>query len=84
MSAGTYLCNAAMYSFLQGLQTRGWSAPSGFIHLPYLPQQVADVLAEMNRRRSSDSAKREHLPSMDLATQVRAIELAIEETVATI
>ncbi len=82
LSAGSYLCNATMYAFLGKLRERGWHAPCGFIHLPYLPRQVADVLVEMNRKRASDLVKREHLPSMDLATQVQAVRLALEETLA--
>lgn len=80
MTAGTYLCNATLYSTLSLLQKRGWRSPCGFIHLPYLPRQVADVLAEMNRKRTNDLVRREHLPSMDLVTQIRAVELALEET----
>jgi pyroglutamyl-peptidase len=82
MSAGTYLCNATMYTVLGMLRERKWDAPAGFIHLPYLPRQVADVLAEMNRKRSNELVKREHLPSMDLGTQARAVELALEESLA--
>jgi pyroglutamyl-peptidase len=37
-TAGTYLCNAAMYV---ALHLTGGSPPAGFIHLPSLPDEVA-------------------------------------------
>jgi pyroglutamyl-peptidase len=37
-TAGTYLCNAAMYV---ALHLTGGSLPAGFIHLPSLPDEVA-------------------------------------------
>ncbi len=84
MTAGTYLCNATLYAFLHRLEAREAPIPCGFIHLPYLPGQVADVLLELNRKRSTELVKREHLPSMDLPTQTRAIRLALEETLAAV
>jgi pyroglutamyl-peptidase len=80
MTAGTYLCNATLYTCLGMLRERDWQTPCGFIHLPYLPRQVADMLAAMNRTRFNDLVRREYLPSMDLATQIRAVELTLKET----
>lgn len=45
-SAGLYLCNATMYGFLHAIAQAGQALPSGFIHLPYLPIQVAGLIAE--------------------------------------
>lgn len=39
-SAGTFVCNAALYHFLAAVARRGWSIPCGFIHLPDLPEQA--------------------------------------------
>lgn len=39
-SAGTYLCNAALYHLLATLAQQGRTIPCGFIHLPDLPDQV--------------------------------------------
>ena len=41
-SAGTYVCNHPLYGLLHYLTTQGKTAiPAGFIHIPYLPEQMA-------------------------------------------
>ena len=41
-SAGTYVCNHLLYGLLHYLTTQGkTSIPAGFIHIPYLPEQMA-------------------------------------------
>ncbi|EEV88373.1 Pyrrolidone-carboxylate peptidase [Cardiobacterium hominis] len=41
-SAGTYVCNHLLYGLLHYLTTQGKTAiPAGFIHIPYLPEQMA-------------------------------------------
>jgi pyroglutamyl-peptidase len=87
LSAGAYLCNATLYAFLRRLRERAPATPCGFVHLPLLPAQVAQALAEMNRKRPTDLLRFEPgsslgLPSMDLATQTLAVRLVIEETLA--
>jgi pyroglutamyl-peptidase len=79
-SAGTYLCNAVLYTLLQALARRGMTVPCGFIHLPYMPEQVAEMMA---RARAGELALPHgtSLASMDLATMERAIRLAITVTV---
>ncbi len=42
MSAGTYLCNEVMYGLLHALAQRRRAIPAGFVHVPSLPEQVAD------------------------------------------
>lgn len=64
-SAGTYLCNAAMYRALGWLPRR---VPCGFIHLPLLPAQVAIGLESGSNPQ----------PSMAFPVQRRAIEIALE------
>lgn len=41
-SAGTFVCNHLMYSVLQWIDQQASSCLAGFVHLPYLPQQVAE------------------------------------------
>lgn len=41
-SAGTYVCNHVMYGVAHYLHQHRPTAISGFIHIPYLPQQVLD------------------------------------------
>jgi pyroglutamyl-peptidase len=70
-TAGTYLCNAALYRTLQRLPRR---VPCGFIHLPLLPAEVAQGL-----ERDSGGPI---LPSMAFPFQRRAVEIALAATLA--
>jgi pyroglutamyl-peptidase len=65
-TAGTYLCNAAMYTALHA--TAGERLPAGFVHLPSLPDEVA--------------GERVPPPSMPLATQIEGVRVALEAAVA--
>jgi len=77
-SAGTYLCNAAMYYFLHALSgsMRSESIPCGFIHVPSLPEQIAVRLAE--RGILAESGQSLALASMSLALQIQAVRIALE------
>jgi len=61
-TAGTYLCNAAMYTALHA--TAAARLPAGFVHVPSLPDEVA-------RSRTPQ-------PSMPLETQVEGVRVALE------
>ncbi len=65
-SAGTYVCNEVTYVMQHHLASAdgGRDVPGGFIHLPYLPQQVA--------------GKPPGTPSMALETQVLGVRAAVE------
>ncbi len=63
-SAGTYLCNFAMYTLLDHFATHGTDAPAGFIHVPQVPEASVD---------------RPGQPSMDYATIRRGILVALRE-----
>lgn len=77
-SAGTFLCNSMMYICLEILQKRGARIPCGFVHLPYLPEQVAQMLAEMRKEQKMELHQRADLASMELSTMIRAIEICLE------
>lgn len=62
-TAGTYVCNHVMYGVAHLLAREFPGAVSGFIHIPYLPQQVAD---------KADKA------SMDLSLSLRGVTAALE------
>lgn len=80
-TAGTYLCNATMYCFLHTLaELDKQSVPSGFVHLPYLPEQVAEVIAATGSSRLIELHQRSDLASMHLETMVTAVRLALEVT----
>ena len=71
-TAGTYLCNACIYLTGQEIAARQWDARFGLIHLPYLPEQVAALLAGPKAGRQA-----EQVASMALDTMTRAVETAI-------
>ena len=75
-TAGTYLCNACLYSFLSAESTPERVA-CGFIHVPYLPSQVADLLRRIKDEGVLELHQRADTASMELATAVRALELSI-------
>lgn len=81
-SAGTYLCNKALYRFLTALEQRGRAVPCGFIHLPYLPEQVAGMIAEMQAARSIERQRRPEIPSMGLELMLEAVRLALAVSLA--
>lgn len=66
-SAGTYVCNHTMYSILNYANKNKLSIKSGFIHIPFLFEQVLD---------------KRNTPAMDLDTMITAIETAIEVIVS--
>src|SRR5882724_2326580 len=80
-TAGTFLCNATLYGLLRILDERLPAALGGFIHLPYLPEQVAQLLADGKRDRRLELAQRSDIASMNLATQIRAVTIAMQQAV---
>ncbi len=62
-SAGTFVCNQLMYGILHTLETEGLPAIGGFIHVPFIPEQVVD---------------RPSQPSMSLVDITRGIETALQ------
>lgn len=76
-TAGTFLCNATLYSELDILAGNGADVPCGFIHLPYLPEQVAGMIAETREQRSLELHQRADVASMTLDTMVEAARVAL-------
>ena len=62
-SAGTYVCNSTMYAMLEHIALNGMAAKAGFIHVPYIPSQVAD---------------KPNTPCMPLEDIVKGLSTAIE------
>ena len=77
-TAGTFLCNATMFGFLQALAARGRAIPCGFVHVPYLPSQVADILRKTKEERRLEREQRADIASMSLETMVAAVRSVIE------
>jgi pyroglutamyl-peptidase len=63
-TAGTFLCNIALYYLMRLAERRSPSFLGGFIHLPYMSEQVA--------LETSDT------PSMELSRLVAAVRIAVE------
>ncbi len=64
-SAGTYICNHIMYGVLNHIEKNNIDMKSGFIHVPYLPEQVLD----------------KNKPSMSMDMITEAVEIAIQTTI---
>lgn len=65
-SAGTFVCNHIMYGLLYLIDKKYPDIRGGFIHVPFLPQQVVD---------------KNNTPSMNLKDITKALTLAIEGTI---
>ncbi|GAB2178405.1 pyroglutamyl-peptidase I [Dongia sp. agr-C8] len=73
-SAGSYLCNATLYSALGLCAARG--TPCGLIHLPYASEQVAALLREGSLNGESAA------PSLPIEMMVAAAEIALAVSAA--
>jgi pyroglutamyl-peptidase len=79
-TAGQFLCNACMYHALDACARRSPRPPCGFIHVPYVPQQVALLLQEMRDSARLELHQRADLASMALEAQIEAVRIAIATT----
>lgn len=61
-TAGTFVCNHLMYQVLYLVEKEFPNIKAGFMHIPYMAEQVVD---------------KPHTPAMDLVDIVRGIEVAI-------
>ena len=66
-SAGTFVCNDVMYRVLHHLATHAPATPGGFIHVPFIPEQVVGKPADTY--------------AMPLTDITRALSLAISATI---
>ena len=67
-TAGTFICNHVLYGVCHIKATEYPNMRTGFIHIPFLPEQVTD---------------KKNMPSMALDTIVKGLELAIEAIITT-
>ncbi|HUJ74139.1 MAG TPA: peptidase, partial [bacterium] len=81
-TAGTFLCNATLFTALEALKEVNPAAKGGFVHLPYLPAQVALLVAETEEDHKLELAQRADLASMALVTMVEAVRIVIDTTVS--
>jgi pyroglutamyl-peptidase len=78
-NAGTHLCNLTLFTFLGALAAAKASVPCGFLHLPYLPEQVAWLMTGPRSDGRRAPLASTDLPSMALDTQVTAVNAAVAE-----
>lgn len=67
-TAGTYVCNHVLYGLMYMISTKYGNLKGGFIHVPFLPEQVMD---------------KKNMPFMELDSIKKGLELAIEATLDT-
>lgn len=67
-TAGTFVCNHIMYGLLYYIDKQYSNIKGGFIHVPYIPEQVTD---------------KPNMPSMSLEDIIRGLNLAIKAAVET-
>jgi pyroglutamyl-peptidase len=77
-SAGTYLCNATSYVTLHHCALQATDTMAGFIHLPYLPSQVAELLDQVAAESLLEMHQRADLASMHLDDMIAAIRIGLE------
>lgn len=81
-SAGTFLCNAMLYNALRIIKDKRLNIACGFVHLPYLPIQVAKIIDGMQTNRKLELHQRADLASMELTTIIKAIEISLQTVVS--
>lgn len=77
-SAGTYLCNATTYIALHHCARNHPDTICGFIHLPYLPAQVAELLNEVADEGRLEMHQRADLASMHLDDMVDSLKIGLD------
>jgi len=79
-TAGTFLCNACLFTMLDHLATHAPGVPAGFIHIPYVPEQVAAMLTDLRSEAALEFHQRADVASMEQSRIIRAVEIAIATT----
>ena len=65
-SCGTYVCNDLMYKVINYYKENNKNTKAGFIHVPYIKEQVEN---------------KENMPYMELSEIVKALEICVKECV---
>lgn len=80
--AGTHLCNFALYSLVGLLEQSGARVPCGFLHLPFLPEQVVWLMRRHVEDTGAALGASQDEPSMSLENQLAAVRTAVAVTAA--
>jgi pyroglutamyl-peptidase len=76
-TAGTFLCNTTLYRALGACERIGAGARCGFVHLPYLPQQVAALLDDLSSEGRLELHQRADLASMCFDMMLDAVSTTL-------
>ena len=77
-SAGTYLCNATAYISLHHCKANHSHVLSGFVHLPYLPRQVTELLENVSEESCIERHQRADWSSMNLEDMIESLKISLE------
>ncbi len=80
-TAGTYLCNATLFHSLHLGASRGHRA--GFVHVPYLPEQVAALTSSSRTGPGPLHLPSGGLPSMAYETMLAGVKAAVTVALTT-
>lgn len=80
-SAGTYLCNATLYIALHHCAQHHPGTRAGFVHLPYLPAQVAGLLDDLAAESLLEMHQRADMASMHLDDMIGALRVGLAAAV---
>jgi pyroglutamyl-peptidase len=72
-TAGTFLCNTTLYRALGSCERLQTDARCGFVHLPYLPKQVTELLDDLSAEGRLELHQRADLASMSLDMMLEAV-----------
>jgi pyroglutamyl-peptidase len=75
--AGTHLCNFALYTVAGLLERTAGRVPCGFLHLPFLPEQVVGLMRRHVEETGAAVGASLDEPSMSLDSQLAAVRAAI-------
>jgi pyroglutamyl-peptidase len=76
-TAGTFLCNATLYRALGACERLGTGTRCGFIHVPYLPQQVSELLDDLSNEGRLELHQRADLASMSFDMMLDAVRTTL-------
>lgn len=76
-TAGTHLCNNALYTTRHYAETEGLDLRSGFVHLPFAPEEAAAQAVSEGEPLSGGEVP----PSLPLELQVEAVRTTITRTI---
>lgn len=76
-SAGTYLCNATSYMTLHHCAQSHPDTMAGFIHLPYLPSQVAAMMDQVAAAGEVEIHQRADTASMNQQDMIDALRIGL-------